>query len=150
MSNSNESVERNALFNDPEHSLMAILENGTGRDKVVSDLRDLGFSEDEITIVDSESDTRVIDDSKDAPLGFLRSLVALDEVEVEQNYKEAAEKGHVVILVHTGDEDESRRRNAEKVLFKQDAKYMHYFRERTYETVLHHDATDDVPKPDDL
>ena len=150
MSDSNESVQRNVLFNDPEHSLMAILENGTGQDKVVSELRQLGFEEDEITVVDSESETRVIDDSKDAPLGFMRNLVAQNEVEVEQNYKEAVEKGHTVILVHTGNEDESRRHDAEKVLFGQNAKYMHYFRERTYETVLHHDAKDDEPEIEEI
>ena len=150
MSDSNESVQRNVLFNDPEHSLMAVLENGAGRDKVISDLKQLGFNEDEITVADSESETRVIDDSKNAPLGFMRNLVAQDEIEVEQNYKKAVEKGHTVILVHTGDEDESRRHNAEKVLFGQDAKYMHYFRERTYEAVLHHDAKDDEPEIEEI
>ena len=150
MSDSNESLERNFLFDDPEHSLLAILEDGNGRDEAVNSLRELGFTEDEITTVDSESETRIIDEEKNAPLGFMRALLALNEVEVEQNYKKAVEKGHTVILVHTGNEDESKRHNAEKVLFEQGAKYMHYFKERSYETVLHHDAKDDEPEIEEV
>jgi len=139
MAEGSETVERGALFDDPQHSIIAIFRKGTPLDKAVEKLHTEGFSEDEVTLLDDKIDERALEESEDGPLGAVRNLIAYDEVDIESNYKEAIRLGHTVVLVHLSDNEQkaqNQRNTVRDIFFAHEAEYVHYFGERTFEEVM--------------
>lgn len=139
MAENSETLERGALFDDPQHSIIAIFRKDTPLEKAVEKLHAEGFGENDVALLDDSIDQKALDESEDGPLGAVRNLVAHDEVDIEGNYKEAIRLGHTVVVVSLSDDEEeaqTQRNVVRDVFFSHEAEYVHYFGERTFEEVM--------------
>ncbi len=123
------------FLGSPKEVFMAVFDNGETPKKLFENLRGRGITTDQVTIL-SPQDSEAFD-TKDTggPRVLFRKMLGLEELEVEQSYAEALQKGKYVMQIHVPESEEELRAHVEEILLAHNSQKPMYFGTATFKNV---------------